>query len=561
MDAPAQSSKDETVSKDEVADFAGDSDDDASAVREEETQTLQGNDASAVPEEDTPTLQGKDESVVREEDMQASRGKDAEIDKDEVADKADGPESASATLEKQAPTESRGETAAVAGDDREVTPCTLRQGGRDITDDEIARLVKCRIGSDEDLPYTEVDLSRNALTSAGMPSVFEICRRCANLRILKLFGNKLDDGCAQEIERILQRCSKLEEVHLSHNALTQEGVMAIVKAAENRAQGNRPFWCRVEFNKFEQDEVVRLVKDTFSSVCILEDARCNAKSCVNKCRVHMPFLIDKDKRKKNHSYNKTSQWTDGWKSSSDVHRGGNGWTWDHTRHEERRGNDKWNSGWNKGWASGDKGREDSDWAWHKEQGDSRQYPRDSESKWSNGHRQRERREEGSDNWNRPIQRPPDDRGNQRENVRDLSPRPGGRRFRSRSREVRRGSTSVQSLPGYDRNASPLQREHAKAPVRRERYASPPRRDRQASRSVRRPGGAPYARVDDPVRRPNRGTYDQAPRMPPRRRGYMALDEYTDDDDNVGNRRGRPQPGRREARPDTRQTRPPRQTRA
>ena len=71
----------------------------------------------------------------------------------------------------------------------------------------------------------------------------DICERCPQLRVLKVYNNKIDDEGVGELERIFQNCPGIEELHLSHNSLTTKGVEAIVQTADAQLlprHGQRP---------------------------------------------------------------------------------------------------------------------------------------------------------------------------------------------------------------------------------------------------------------------------------------------------------------------------------
>merc|ERR1740130_439980 len=86
--------------------------------------------------------------------------------------------------------------------------------------------------SDESYTYTEIDLSRNSITSAGIQHLVGICKKCSDLRILKLFSNGIDDDGARKMADIFQHCKVIEEIHLSHNKFTAKGVETLVEAAD-----------------------------------------------------------------------------------------------------------------------------------------------------------------------------------------------------------------------------------------------------------------------------------------------------------------------------------------
>eukprot|EP00927_Polykrikos_kofoidii_P038471 TRINITY_DN32811_c0_g1_i1.p1 TRINITY_DN32811_c0_g1~~TRINITY_DN32811_c0_g1_i1.p1 ORF type:complete len:1073 (+),score=167.80 TRINITY_DN32811_c0_g1_i1:60-3278(+) len=179
-------------------------------------------------------------------------------------------------------------------------PITLRHSGRSLRDGGLSIVLdKYGHGNDEDLPYSDIDLSKNGLTSRGLREVADICGRCPNLRVLKLFNNQIDDDGAEELERIFGRCSGIEELHLSHNLLTDRGVEAIVRAADRclPSRGRRPLWLRVEHNRIERPEELGYeLQKNLPSVCGREDReRCLPGVCARGRRIHVPFLIERAK--------------------------------------------------------------------------------------------------------------------------------------------------------------------------------------------------------------------------------------------------------------------------
>lgn len=141
-------------------------------------------------------------------------------------------------------------------------------------------------------PYEEVDFSQNNLSVAGMRKVMELCRRCENLRVLKLYKNDIDDGGAAMIAKLLEECGTIEEIHLSHNRFSSYGVGLIVGAADwARPKGAYPLWLRLEKNWVEDPErAMRDMQQNFS-VCFRKDRqRCTVRHCVNNCKVHLPHF-------------------------------------------------------------------------------------------------------------------------------------------------------------------------------------------------------------------------------------------------------------------------------
>lgn len=159
-----------------------------------------------------------------------------------------------------------------------------------------------RFFTDEDLeelpvregvyPYEEVDFSQNKLSASGLRTVLGLCLRCENLRILKLFKNDIDDNGAEALADFVRKCRSVEEMHLSHNRLTERGVVALVTAAEkSRPRGANPLWLRLEQNEVADPDQVFQKLQWYLSVCARKDQqRCTVRDCVNGCKVHLPYF-------------------------------------------------------------------------------------------------------------------------------------------------------------------------------------------------------------------------------------------------------------------------------
>eukprot|EP00435_Cladocopium_sp_Y103_P070899 s320_g36.t1 len=145
----------------------------------------------------------------------------------------------------------------------------------------------------ESLTYKEVDFSECNLTNDTLKVVLDICKRCPKLRILKLFKNQLDDGATKRLSEMLLKTPELEELHLSHNLFTAEGVRCLVAAGETFGSDDKsqPLWLRLEQNSVESpDTVIDELEEEFS-VCRRSDSvRCTVRTCVNKKKVHLPFF-------------------------------------------------------------------------------------------------------------------------------------------------------------------------------------------------------------------------------------------------------------------------------
>ena len=172
-------------------------------------------------------------------------------------------------------------------------PHVLRQSGRRLRDSDLVRIREQGSG------YDEIDLSRNDLTSKSVPDIVHICKKSQQLRILKLFNNRLGDDGAEELGEIFQHCAYIEEVHLSHNDFTRKGVEILVLAADRGLPKDvkRPLWLRMEHNKVSDTEgFARDLERDCPAVCGREDRhRCTPRVCAKGRRIHLPFLIEAPK--------------------------------------------------------------------------------------------------------------------------------------------------------------------------------------------------------------------------------------------------------------------------
>lgn len=147
--------------------------------------------------------------------------------------------------------------------------------------------------SQESLTFKEVDFSECNLTNDTLKVVLDICKRCPKLRILKLYKNQLDDGATQRLAEMLLRTPELEELHLSHNLFTADGVKCLVAAGGTFADDDKsqPLWLRLEQNSVENPEMVINELEAEFSVCRRSDSvRCTVRTCMNKKKVHLPFF-------------------------------------------------------------------------------------------------------------------------------------------------------------------------------------------------------------------------------------------------------------------------------
>ena len=170
-------------------------------------------------------------------------------------------------------------------------PHVLRQSGRRLRDSDLVRIAR-----EKGSGYDEIDFSRNDLTSKSVPDIVDICKKSQQLKILKLFNNRLGDDGAEELGEIFQHCASIEEIHLSHNDFTRKGVEILVLAADRGLPKDvkRPLWLRMEHNKVSDTEgFARDLERDCPAVCGREDRhRCTPRVCAKGRRIHLPFLIE-----------------------------------------------------------------------------------------------------------------------------------------------------------------------------------------------------------------------------------------------------------------------------
>jgi len=141
-------------------------------------------------------------------------------------------------------------------------------------------------------PYREVDFSQNYLSAESLSKVLALCKLCTGLRVLKLYKNGIRDSGARELAAFLKQSSTLEEVHLSHNHFSAQGVSELVEAAEqSHVTGSKPIWLRLEHNDVEDPQTVLQTLQQCFSVCGRNDqVRCSVRVCGDGCKVHLPFF-------------------------------------------------------------------------------------------------------------------------------------------------------------------------------------------------------------------------------------------------------------------------------
>eukprot|EP00404_Azadinium_spinosum_P050467 CAMPEP_0180763782 /NCGR_PEP_ID=MMETSP1038_2-20121128/38092_1 /TAXON_ID=632150 /ORGANISM="Azadinium spinosum, Strain 3D9" /LENGTH=198 /DNA_ID=CAMNT_0022798143 /DNA_START=30 /DNA_END=622 /DNA_ORIENTATION=- len=142
--------------------------------------------------------------------------------------------------------------------------------------------------------FEEVDFSSNAISSKGLQTVLNICHRCNNLKVLKLFRNHIDDEGADGLATLVEEVRSIEEIHISHNQITGTGARRLVKAAAERysRRDDPPLWLRLEQNVvMDSASILEDLQSKGHSICAREDEiRCTTRRCCYGCKVHLPHF-------------------------------------------------------------------------------------------------------------------------------------------------------------------------------------------------------------------------------------------------------------------------------
>ena len=191
---------------------------------------------------------------------------------------------------------------------------TLNYSKQKLTDDDVPGLQLFQ----EHRSFVEVDVSCNKLTSRGIAPIVKFCGQCPDLRVFKAFKNEIDDAGAYHIATLLEKCTSLEEIHLSHNYLTAKGVRIIVKAADwNRVNSQSPLWLRVEQNYVDSGaEVIRQLAEEYSVCGRNDEWRCTSRHCYWKRNIHVPFLHLQRQDWQETDWAEDAGWEQSWKAKT-----------------------------------------------------------------------------------------------------------------------------------------------------------------------------------------------------------------------------------------------------
>lgn len=142
-----------------------------------------------------------------------------------------------------------------------------------------------------------VELAENSIGNVGMTAVLDALENAkTHCKIIKLYKNRLGDEAGVRLARFLiAQTSAVEEVHLSHNALTMKSLVALCMAlgkhaaypALGRTRFHVPCWLRVEHNNIARplETCEALRRDGDVTICTAEDRNnCGPWKCQHSSR-------------------------------------------------------------------------------------------------------------------------------------------------------------------------------------------------------------------------------------------------------------------------------------
>mmetsp|Transcript_18199 Transcript_18199/g.28677 ORF Transcript_18199/g.28677 Transcript_18199/m.28677 type:complete len:692 (+) Transcript_18199:124-2199(+) len=169
--------------------------------------------------------------------------------------------------------------------------CKLNYSNRGLTDDAVRQLRLDQDSRNKEI-YEEIDFSQNKLTSHGLHAVLKVCHSNSKLRILKLYKNDIDDEGAQGLADLCKALPWIEEIHLSHNHITDKGIDLLVTAAvANRPERATPLWLRVEQNDIKDPMGAYEEFKRRFDVCLRYDENaCAVRHCKYGAKIHLPHF-------------------------------------------------------------------------------------------------------------------------------------------------------------------------------------------------------------------------------------------------------------------------------
>lgn len=171
----------------------------------------------------------------------------------------------------------------------------------------------------ENYPYVlrtgaMVDLSFNRVGPKGIARLFDVLRNHAvPCAVLKAYRNVLDDSVIDPIVEYLytQPASlPLQGLHISHNRISAQGAIRLVKAIIECGQyptrvNKRPFWLRLEQNEIERPEDVIQTSKTLRfklrpgvsySMCLMQTGLCSDPKCDHEnVAIQAPYFLAQNK--------------------------------------------------------------------------------------------------------------------------------------------------------------------------------------------------------------------------------------------------------------------------
>ncbi|CAE7199505.1 unnamed protein product [Symbiodinium natans] len=143
--------------------------------------------------------------------------------------------------------------------------------------------------------FDEVDLSRNLFGPSGIQSIMNFALLQRQLTVLKLYRCGLGDACAEILSEFCSSQIVLDQLHLSHNEITEKGAVRLIYACERgRSAEHLPLWLRLEHNFIARPEEVLRQLESQYTICSCPPGRCGTMKCAWRRKVHLPHFITQD---------------------------------------------------------------------------------------------------------------------------------------------------------------------------------------------------------------------------------------------------------------------------
>ena len=213
----------------------------------------------------------------------------------------------------------------------------------------------------EKFPKT-LNLQSKGICDQSLRNFIHLNQEMKFLKVLKLFKNNIGDVGASQLANFIEKFPALEEVHLSHNKLSEKGAWEIVKACSKTR--NSCFhhvcamWLRLEYNEIDDVAIVYEGLKRNFSVCLCEE--CTKQHCNNGSEIHLPFFMSQKWRSTKHDDTKATKLTNyGWKSAECSTGSKSEWS---TSWKSKWKSTSWKSEWtNYGWKSTKLNKYDDGW--------------------------------------------------------------------------------------------------------------------------------------------------------------------------------------------------------